>query len=77
MLVLQIAGAWTLLSLTMVGFWVLSLECARRFGSKPVSKPRGSSAKTRAPAIVGPSRPIDCGALESAGPLARLSICPG
>jgi hypothetical protein len=41
MLVLRIAGAWTLLSLLTVGFWVLSLEFARRFGSKLVSKPRG------------------------------------
>jgi hypothetical protein len=46
---LQIAGAWTLMSLLMVGFRVLSLEFVRRFRSK----------------------------LESAGPLARLSICPG
>jgi hypothetical protein len=41
MVAVRIAGAWTLLSLLMVGFWVLSLEFARRFGSKPVSKPRG------------------------------------
>jgi hypothetical protein len=36
MVVLRIAGAWTLLSLLTVGFWVLSLEFARRFGNKPV-----------------------------------------
>jgi hypothetical protein len=41
MVALRIAGAWTLLSLLTVGFWVLSLEFARLFGSKPVPKPRG------------------------------------
>jgi hypothetical protein len=41
MAALRIAGAWTLLSLITVGFWVLSLEFARRFASKPVPKPRG------------------------------------
>ena len=38
MVALRIAGAWTLLSLLTVGFWVLSLEFARRFGSKFVPK---------------------------------------
>jgi len=38
MVALRIAGAWTLLSLLAVGFWVLSLESARRFGRKPVPK---------------------------------------
>jgi hypothetical protein len=41
MVALRIAGAWTLLSLLTVGFWVLSLEFARRSGRKPVSKPPG------------------------------------
>ena len=38
MVALRIAGAWTLLSLLTVGFWVLSLEFAKRLGSKPVPK---------------------------------------
>ena len=41
MVALRIAGVWTLLSLLMVGLWVLSLEFARRFGSKPVPQPSG------------------------------------
>jgi len=38
MVALRIAGAWTLLSLLTVGFSVLSLEFARRFGRKAVPK---------------------------------------
>jgi hypothetical protein len=41
MLGLRVAAAWTLLSLVIVGFWVLALEVARRIGSKAVSKPPG------------------------------------
>jgi hypothetical protein len=36
MLGLRVAAAWTLLSLVIVGFWVLALEVARRIGSKAV-----------------------------------------
>ena len=43
MVALRIAGAWTLLSLLMVGLWVLSLEFARRFGGKPVPQPPGGA----------------------------------
>ena len=34
MLAFRIAAAWTLLSFLLVGFWVVGLEVAKRFGSK-------------------------------------------
>jgi hypothetical protein len=40
-LAVRIAAGWTLLSLLVVGFWVLGLELARRIGSRALSKPPG------------------------------------
>ena len=38
-LALRIAIAWTLLSLVLTTFWALLVEVARRFPSRPPSKP--------------------------------------